>query len=159
MSDMFIKLEGIDGEAKDDGHTGDIDVLGWGWGMSQSGNMHQGGGGGKGKVSVQDLTFYHYLDKATGNLMLYCAQGKHIPEATLVVRKAGEDPLEYLIITMTDCIVTNISTSASEGSEMISEEVSINFAKVKVEYQEQQPDGSGTPGPEFAWDMEKNVKF
>ncbi|WP_293268159.1 type VI secretion system tube protein Hcp [Neptunomonas sp.] len=158
MSDMFIKLEGIDGESKDDEHTGEIDVLGWNWGMSQSGSMHQGGGGGRGKVNVQDLTFLHYLDKATGNLMLCCAKGSHIPEAKLVVRKAGEDPLEYLIITMTDCIVTSISTAASQGDEMLSEQVSINFAKVKVEYQEQLPDGSGTPGPEFAWDMEKNVK-
>jgi len=155
--DMFLKLEGIDGEAKDDSHTDELDILAWSWGMSQSGSMHTGGGGGAGKCHVQDLSFTHYIDKASGNLMLYCANGKHIPEAKLTVRKAGSEPLEYVIITMEDCLVTSVSTGGSGGEDRLTENCSINFAKVKVEYQEQKGDGSGSPGPEFGWDMQKNV--
>ncbi len=155
--DMFIKLEGIDGEAKDKTHAGEIDVLAWSWGMSQSGSMHMGGGGGAGKVSVQDLSFTHYVDRATGNLMLYCSNGKHIPEAKLVVRKAGENPLEYIIITMNDCLVTSVSTGGSGGEDRLTENVTLNFAKVKCEYMEQKPDGSGEAGPEYAWNIAENV--
>jgi type VI secretion system secreted protein Hcp len=154
--DMFIKLEGIDGESKDAKHEGEIDVLAWSWGMSQSGTMHLGGGGGAGKVSVQDLSLTKYIDRASGNLMLYCASGKHIPEAKLVVRKAGDKPLEYVVITMTDCIVSSVSTGGSGGEDRLTENVSLNFAKVKVEYQEQAKDGSGKAGPEFGWNIEKN---
>ena len=50
--DMFLKIEGVDGESRDDKHAGEIDVLAWSWGMTQSGSMHVGGGGGSGKVSV-----------------------------------------------------------------------------------------------------------
>lgn len=155
--DMFLKVEGIDGESRDDAHAGEIDVLSWAWGMSQSGSMHMAGGGGAGKVAVQDLSFTHYVDKSTGNLMLYCANGKHIPEAKLIVRKAGESALEYIVVTMTDCLVTSVSTGGSQGEDVLTENVTLNFAKVKVEYQEQGPDGSGSPGPEFGWDIEKNV--
>ncbi len=154
--DMFLKLEGIEGEARDDKHKGEIDILAWSWGMSQSGSMHYGGGGGSGKVNVQDLSFTHYFDKSSGNLMLYCAKGSHIKEAKLVVRKAGDEPLEYIVITMTDCIVTSVSTGGSGGEDRLTENCSLSFAKVKVEYQEQKPDGSGVPGPEFSWDMEAN---
>jgi type VI secretion system secreted protein Hcp len=154
--DMFIKIEGIDGESKDSAHEGEIDVLAWSWGMSQSGSMHGGGGGGSGKVSIQDLSFTHYIDKSTGNLMLYCANGKHIPECVMVVRKAGESPLEYVVMTMTDCLVTSVSTGGSGGEDRLTENVTLNFAQVKVEYQEQAADGSGSPGPEFSWNIEKN---
>jgi len=34
--DMFIKIEGIDGEAKDADHKGEIDILSWSWGESRS---------------------------------------------------------------------------------------------------------------------------
>lgn len=154
--DMFIKMEGIDGESKDSAHEGEVDVLAWSWGMSQSGSMHMGGGGGSGKVNVQDLSFTHYIDKASGNLMLYCANGKHIPECKLVVRKSGESPLEYVVITMKRCLITSVSTGGSGGEDRLTENVTINFAEVKVEYQEQADDGSGSPGPEFGWNIEKN---
>src|SRR5262245_66495851 len=32
--------------------------------------------------------------------MLACCNGKHFPKATLTVRKAGENPLEYLLVTV-----------------------------------------------------------
>jgi len=89
--DMFIKIGDIKGEAKDAKHKAEIDVLAYSWGMSNSGTTHMGGGGGSGKVSVQDLSFTKYVDAASSALMGHCASGKHIPEATLVVRKAGGD--------------------------------------------------------------------
>lgn len=155
--DMFLKIDGIDGESQDDSHAGEIDILSWSWGMSQSGSMHRGGGGGAGKVDIQDISCTHLVDNATGNLMLYCANGKHIPEAVLVVRKAGETQLEYFKITMTDLIITSVSSGGDHGSDLLTENFTMNFAKVKVEYMQQAKDGSGTAGPEFGWNIEKNI--
>src|SRR5215470_14076184 len=98
--DMFIKLAGVEGEAKDKTHGGEIDVLAWSWGMSNSGSAHVGGGAGAGKCNVQDLSFTKYIDKSSPSLMLACCNGKHFDKATLVVRKAGESPLEYVLITI-----------------------------------------------------------
>ena len=44
--DMFLKLEGIEGESADKTHGKEIDILAWSWGLSQSGSFHVGGGGG-----------------------------------------------------------------------------------------------------------------
>ena len=73
--DIFLELEGIKGESKDDKHKDQIDVLSWSWGMAQSGTAHMGGGAGAGKVSVQDLNFTHYIDKSSPILMLHCCNG------------------------------------------------------------------------------------
>lgn len=156
--DIFIKIGDLKGESIDDKHKDEIQVLAWSWGMSQSGTTHMGPGGGSGKVAVQDLSFTHFLDKASPNLMLACANGKHFSEALLTVRKAGEKPLEYLKVTMTDLIVTSCTTGGSGGEDRITENVSLNFAKFKVEYTPQKKDGSGDAPVTIGWDIAGNVK-
>lgn len=158
--DMFLKIDGIKGEAQDDKHKDEIDVLAWSWGMSQSATSHVGGGGGSGRVAVQGLSVTKYMDKATPNLMSYCCNGKHIPKVLLTVRKAGGDkPLEYMKITMEDCLVSNVSTGGSGGEDRLTENLSLNFAKFKVEYTPQKPDGSGEASVEMAYNIAKNVKI
>ncbi|TFH66865.1 MAG: type VI secretion system tube protein Hcp [Gemmatimonadales bacterium] len=156
--DMFLKIEGIKGESQDDAHKDEIDVLAWSWGMSQSGTTHMGGGGGAGKVNVQDISVTKYVDKASPNLMVYCCNGKHIPTMNLTVRKAGENALEYLKMTMKDGLISAVSTGGSGGEDRLTENVSLNFAHVKVEYTPQKADGSGDAAVEMAWDITKNVK-
>ena len=67
--DMFLKVDGIEGESQDEKHAKEIDVLAWSWGMSQSGTMHAGGGGGAGKVAVQDVSVTKYVDASSNGLM------------------------------------------------------------------------------------------
>src|SRR3990170_6779165 len=94
--DMFLKLTGVRGESVDSAHKGDIDICSYNWGLSNSGTFHHGSGGGSGKANFQDVSVTKYVDKATADLMLACANGKHIAEGVLICRKAGEKPLEYL---------------------------------------------------------------
>jgi type VI secretion system secreted protein Hcp len=157
--DMFIKIGDLKGEAKDKAHAGEIDVLAWSWGASNSGNAHVGGGQGAGKVNVQDLSFTKYIDKSSPDLMLACCNGKHIPEAKLTVRKAGETPLEYLTITMNDLIVTSVSTGGSGSEDRLTENVTLNFAKVKLNYVEQTEKGAAGAKPQMGWDIAANVKM
>jgi type VI secretion system secreted protein Hcp len=152
--DMFLKLAGCKGEAQDKKHKEEIDVLAWSWGMSQSGTMHTGGGGGGGKVSVQDISLTKYIDKASPVLMQYCSVGKQFTDAVLTVRKAGGDnPLEYLVLTMKDVIVTSLSTGGSGGEDRLTENVCLNFSQYKVEYQQQKPDGS-PEGGKIPWEFD-----
>ena len=157
--DIFIKIGDIKGEAKDAVHKGEIDVLAWSWGMSQSASGHVGGGLGTGKVNVQDLSLTKYIDLSSPDLMLACCNGKHYPEAKLTVRKAGENPLEYLVIKMTDVIVSSVSTGGSGGNDRLTENVSLNFAKVNVDYVEQLPGGGKGGTPKMGWDIEANKKL
>ena len=156
--DMFIKLDGLKGESVDKTHAGEIDVLAWSWGMSNSGSAHIGGGAGAGKVNVQDLSFTKYIDKSSPDLMLNCCNGKHIKDGLLTVRKAGEKPLEYLKITLTEVLVTSVSTGGSGGEDRLTENVTLNFASVKVDYIEQKKDGSAGDKPSMNWNIAENSK-
>lgn len=155
--DMFLKLEGIKGEAQDQTHKEEIDVLAWSWGVSQSGTFQAGGGGGAGKANFQDISFTKYVDSASSALLLYCANGAHIKTADLVVRKAGKTPLEYIKVHMEPVLVTSVSTGGSGGEDRLTENVTLNFGKVKVEYFKQKPDGTGEAAKTFLWDISKNV--
>ena len=154
--DIFIKINGIDGESLDTDHKNEIDVINWKWNIHQEANMHTGSGGGAGKASVDDLEFEHYVDRSSPNLMKYCLTGKHIPEAKLVVRKAGGSPLEYLKITMTDVVITNVQPAGSSSEERIKEKVSLSFAKVKQEYTVQNQQGGSGGAVTAGYDIKLN---
>lgn len=154
--DQFLKLDGIAGESQDSKHKDTIDVLAWSWGMSQSGTTHMGAGGGAGKVNVNDISVTKYIDKSSPALMIHTSNGKHIPKALLTVRKAGEKPLEYLKIEMEDIMITSVSTGGSGGEDRLTENVTLNFSKVKVMYTEQTKDGSAGAAPEYSWDIAAN---
>jgi type VI secretion system secreted protein Hcp len=155
--DMFLKLEGVEGEAQDKEHRGEIDVLAWSWGASQSGTTHMGAGGGGGKVNIQDLSFTKYIDSSTHTLLQRTFDGKHIPEGTLSVRKAGGTPLDYVIIKMTDIMVTSVSTGGSGGEDRLTENVTLNFSKVEIDYVPQKADGTGEAPKQAGWDIAENV--
>ncbi|WP_315832421.1 type VI secretion system tube protein Hcp [Bradyrhizobium prioriisuperbiae] len=157
--DIFLKLDPIKGESMGDGHKDEIDVLSWSFGESQSGTFHSGSGGGAGKVNIQDLHFTHFVDKATAELFKVCANGKHIDEGTLIVRKAGEKPLEYLKLQMKDILVTSVSTGGSHGDDRLVENVSLNFAKFKIIYKTQTDKGGAGASPTFGWDVPANKEW
>jgi len=154
--DMFLVLDGVTGESLDATYTDKIDVLAWSWGMAQSGTTHMGGGGGSGKVNVQDISFTHFIDKASGTLMKFCCDGKHIKTGKLIVRKAGENPLEYFTIDLEEIIVSNISTGGAGSEDRLTENVTLNFKKFHMQYKFQAQDGSGQAGPECKWDIAAN---
>lgn len=156
--DMFIKIGDIKGESKDKAHKEKIDVLAWSWGVSNSGNAQVGGGAGAGKVNVQDLSFTKYVDSATSPLLVAACNGKHYDEALLIVRKAGEHPVEYIKIKMEEVLITSLSTGGSGGEDRLTENVTLNFAKVHVDYTPQDDKGKAGTAIPFGWDIAANVK-
>ncbi len=155
--DMFIKIKDVDGESQDHKHKKEIDVLSWSWGMSNSGSAHVGGGAGAGKVNVQDLSFSKWVDSASPKLMLACCNGKHFDEALLTVRKAGEKPVEYIKIKLTEVMITSISTGGSGGEDRLTENVTLNFAKVNLDYTPQDDKGAAGTAIPMSWDIAANV--
>lgn len=155
-SNIFAKIGTIKGESKDAKHPGEIDVLSWAWGVTQSGSMAYGGGGGAGKASFQDLTFTHHIDKATPLLLKACATGEHIPEATMTVHKAGKAQQDYLIIKLSDVLIASVAMSVAVDDPTTAESVSLQAAKVDLEYKAQKADGSLEPGLHFKYDVRAN---
>lgn len=156
MANIFLKLTDVEAESQDSSHGGEIEVQSWSWGLSQSGTMSSGGGGGSPQMHVQDLSFTKFVDKASPTLQKFCANGKHVDEGVLTIRKAGETPQEFMIITMNDLIVSSGQTGGSGNDSQMIESYSLNFAKVKVEYKPQKEDGTLDAAVEFTIDIKAN---
>jgi type VI secretion system secreted protein Hcp len=156
--DMFLSLDGIKGESADKSHKGEIEVLAWSWGLSNTGTFHHGEGGGAGKANFQDISFTKHIDKSSADLLYSCASGKHIAKGKLTIRKAGENPLEYLTYDFENVLVSAVSTGGSGGEERLTESVTVNFAKVKMEYWTQAAKGAKGENANFSWDIPANAK-
>lgn len=158
--DMFLDIPGVEGESVDKTYSKKIDVRNFQWGLSQSGSFHQGTGGGAGKVAVRDLQIEKLVDKASPNLMFHCASGKHLGSAKLIVRKAaGDSPVEYFIIELTNVLVSQLELLGISGDDRPRESVTLNFAQVKFIYKTQMDNGSAGPDSTFGWDVQKNAKI
>jgi type VI secretion system secreted protein Hcp len=154
--DYFLQIAGVEGESTDAKHKGWIDVDSWSWGETNPTPVSAGGGGGAGKVHVQDVHFVTRVSKASPTLFLACASGQHLKEAKLVARKAGKGQQEFLIIKMNDIIVTSVSPSGSNDGGATAESVSLQCAKVDLEYKPQKADGSLDAGLHFKYDIKGN---
>ena len=124
--DGFLKIDGIKGECKDDKHKDEIDVSSFSYGVTQSTSVATGGGLTAGKSTLNAFAFNQTYHKGSVPLFVYCATGKHLKEATLTVRKAGESPQDFLIIKMNDVLISAVQDSGS--SEVPTESVSLQFA-------------------------------
>jgi type VI secretion system secreted protein Hcp len=158
QADMFLKIDGIEGESADSQHKGEIDLESWSWSQHNSGSAHMGGGAGTGKVSMGDFSFTMQINKATPKLAEKCSTGEHIKKAVLTCRKAGTDPQPYLTVTFTDLLVSSYQTGGHGGSPVPMESVSLNFSKIEFEYKEQKVDGTLGGAVKYGYDMKANKK-
>ena len=155
--DYFLKIDGIQGESQDHKHKNEIEILSWSFGAAQGGTMHVGSGGGAGKVSMQDISFVKTVDKSSPKLFLACCNGEHIKSAVLIARKAGKDQQEYMKVTLSSILISHFHSSGSgQGGGLPVDEVSLNFAKIEVEYKEQKADGSLAGVTKVGYDMAQN---
>ena len=90
--------------------------------------------------------------------MRLLATGRQVKDAQLTNRKAGESPLDYIVIEFRPVIVTSISTGGSGGEDRLTENVTFNFGEFNYKYTRQRPDGAADGGPlEFGWDISRNT--
>jgi type VI secretion system secreted protein Hcp len=155
--DYFLKLDGVEGESTDSKHKNEIDVMSWSWGETNSGDAAHRGGMGAGKVSMQDFHFVMQVNKSTPKLMQFCASGETIKKAVLTCRKAGKDQQEYLVITLSDMVVSSYQSGGTSGGDTVPvDQISLNFSKIQYEYKEQKPDGSLGGAIKGGWDVKQN---
>lgn len=154
--DMFMKIDGANGESKDANHKDWTDILSFSWGATQPGNMAGGGGGGVGKASFNDLHVVTRIDKAAPAVMKHCASGKHLSKIEISVCKAGGTQIEYSKITLEDVLVTSTQISGDQGSEAVVVNYAFQAAKVKQQYWEQTASGGKGAESLVAWDIKQN---
>jgi type VI secretion system secreted protein Hcp len=152
--DMFLSVNGarhgqISGEAHDEKHKNEVEVLGWSWGMQ--GKASLGGGGATGKATMRELRIIKRVDKASTALMAALRTNEAIKQAVLTVRKSGKLPLEYFKIKIEDGRVMSLDIEAGDesNSSTLLEKVTFSFNKISIEYTPQGPDGNALGSTSF----------
>lgn len=143
-----MAFDGIAGESVDSRHKGEIQLLSFSWGEQNTGAHAIGTGAGTGKVSMQDFQFASNLGISSPKLFLACASGQQISSATLTARKAGAGresfAIDYLKVVMSEVIVSSYSVAGETGQEVPTNEFTLNFAKIEVDYTP--VNANGSPG-------------
>ena len=79
--DVFLKLDGIDGESTTKGHEKEIEVISYDQSIDSTIPTGGGAGGGAGKATLSGVRFRKQLDTASMPIALACASGLHIASA------------------------------------------------------------------------------
>jgi len=154
--DMFMRVEGANGESKDSNHKEWTDIKSFAWGATQPGNMVSGGGGGVGKASFNDLQVLARIDKAAPSVLKNCASGQHLGKVEVSVCKAGGSQIEYTRVTLEEVLVTSVQYTAEQGSDAVFVQYSFQAAKVKQQYWEQTDKGGKGAETVLGWNIKEN---
>jgi type VI secretion system secreted protein Hcp len=156
--DMYLKIEGIDGESTDDKHSKWIEVLSFSHGLSQpvSGASATGGRTG-GRADFSHLSIAKVIDNATPDLSIKCAKGTHIPEIKLDMCLATDEKHVFGTYILKNCIVSSVSIGGSSGEGMKPvENVSFAYGSFKWEYTPIDSTGKGGTKIDRTWNLETN---
>jgi type VI secretion system secreted protein Hcp len=139
--DMFLKIEGVDGESTNATHRGWIDIQSWSWGVSQMGSGGAGGLGPFGRLTGH-VTLIKRIDKATPLLFKRCSDGTVMPLATIELARLGGGQT-YLKYELKEVLVSSIAHGDMDGDGLPEETITLDFTGTKLTYT--QFDASGKP--------------
>ncbi len=125
-SDIFLTITGLPGESVDSKHKDAIDVTAY----TQAVDNRE-----------CRITVAKGIDRASPGLVGAASTKGNYGSATLVVRKAGKDQVEYLTITMQNVVVGNVDQNVNRD-QVPTEEVVLLPKFMTISYKPQNPDGS-----------------
>jgi type VI secretion system secreted protein Hcp len=157
--DVYLQIDGIKGESTDDKHRDWIECSSVHWGISQpkSATASTGGGHTAERADLQDIMFTKLADISTPILLQTCAVGKTIPRAKFEFMRAdgNGDRVKYFEIDLENVLIGMISPGVHAG-DILSENVSLKFSKVKWRYTQQKVTGGAGGGTSGGWDLATN---
>jgi type VI secretion system secreted protein Hcp len=107
---------------------------------------------------MSDLTVRAHFSKASPQLLLTCATGKHVKSAVLTARRSGKAQTDFLTFSLSDVLVSPYQTGGV-SAEMPLDSISLSFSKIEVSYKEQKTDGSLGPAIRVGWDRKTNKQL
>src|SRR6267143_242352 len=140
--DAFAKIGDIKGESLDDKHKDWIEVLSFSAGITR---RSQGG-----RPNIEDFKIVKKMDAASPLIFDAACEGDSVGHATFVARKAGKGQQEFLVIKMSDVIITSVQHTDATGaprSRALSAESHAPFLKGGADVREVQGLLGHLPGP------------
>lgn len=147
LVDMFLKLDGVDGESPDPQHKGEIQIEGFR--LSAVSPRDSFTNQAAGAVRMSHMTIRAKVDKSTPKLFTKIAKNEKIPTAVLSCRKAGKEQFEYFKVTLSEVLVVKVQAGdlgADAGDVVPLCEFDLAYGKLEMSAKEQTEKGP-TSGP------------
>jgi type VI secretion system secreted protein Hcp len=162
---MFMKLDGITGEAKSYRYKGWSEILSWNWGMTSNRKSAQGLEGDK--TSLNELSIIKPVGIDSSSIRSLFARGEILPSVEFSITPAvgkREVQTKYVYIKMEGVVIKSIVTGGSVDDNFFKEHITLLFEKVRFEYSRSSAlsdDTTEIPIAEsdFAWDVSTNTEW
>ena len=135
-SDALLTIKEIQGESKDFALPEAIHLRSFTWHLEAPYTGTQRAGA----VNIGALSVVKETDTSSVDLMDYLVRNSTISKASLVVRKAGEAPLDFYVVNIFNASIKSMAKSFV--GETVIETVVIVFSRFEFESREQSARGS-----------------
>ena len=162
--DLFLEIQGVEGESKKKGHENQMDINSWSF---MAHNPVSGAGAGtSGKVALSDIQVTKPVDKASPRLFLGCCGATRYPKATIYGQRMTNDQAGAKVfykVELTDVVVSMVRNDYvdPEGEDApgnIVETLTLNPTTMKVSYGVQSAkDGAVGAMTPLGWNLETNA--
>ena len=150
---VFMKLEGIEGEATDEGHKNEIKLSSCSFSAhNSSAYTNASSTVSKGQAHMADIAFTKEADKTSVALFKACASGKVIPKAKISFQtNVGDDKkIDFLVYELDNVVVNNYNFSAASDAD---ESGSLTYAKIRQVYDQRDEKGTSKGKVEGYFDV------
>jgi type VI secretion system Hcp family effector len=157
---LYIKFDGIEGEAQDKDHKAWTDLQSLSWGLSKSGEGATGQTRRRGVVTVHDMSCTKEVDKSTPKLAEAVCSGKVFPKVEIHdTATYGDARATFLKFELKNVAITSQDMSAAGGGDAVPvESFSLNFEEVKQTYVQYDSAGKSKGSVEMSWKVEEGTK-
>jgi type VI secretion system secreted protein Hcp len=159
---IFLKVDGVDGDSKDDKHDKWIDLLSWGWGAHHSSDMQSGGGTSGGSAQVEQINVMCKTSSATAVLSQYCMKATKAATIEIHGTKAfGDEKDTWLELELKDATVSNVNQdhqSDPSGGDSSHTSITFSFEECKQEIYDQKKDQSRGASKIFTWIVGEGIE-
>ncbi len=131
--DMFLKIDGVDGESSDPEHKNEIQIEGFRLGLVSPRDSYTNEHTGVRKWAP--LSVRASIDTSTPLLYDKLIHNAKIPKAVLTCRKAGKEQVTYFKVTLSEVSVAKINSGDLEatGGDVIPHcDFDLAFGKIEI---------------------------
>jgi type VI secretion system secreted protein Hcp len=153
---MYLNIDGIPGDSTPGTH-GSIQVLSYSHSVTQPVvKLASVGGGASGESIHGDFTITKNLDSSSPLIVAKCSRGDTVKSVVLTLVRAGGEGVPYMVFTLENVIITNVSPSGASSEDWPTESVSFNYERIMWEFTTQKrADGTGGGKTTGSWSVSK----
>ena len=163
---MFMKLEGVEGDSNNYQHKGWCDIISWNWGMTS--NRRSTDVAADDKTSLNEISVIKPIGSDSPALRLLFAKGAKIPVVEFSVSPIlakREVQTKYMYMKLEGVVIKSLVSGGSIDDKFFKEHLTMLFDRIRFEFsQNAQVSAEGGAGKaavdyNFKWDASSNSEL